>query len=190
QVTAQDAQGNTASGFTGTVTVGLGANPVGGTLSGHTTVAASAGEATLADLSLDRAGTGYTLTAAGAGLSGAPSAAFKRTRGAAGTLVRGSRDRPRRRGDGAGRGGQCGDGVCGVGGSRPGDESERRHAGGDDDGAGGERGGELRQPEPQQGGQRLHPDGGGAVPTGAHGGDERPLRHHAGSRDAAGLHDA
>src|SRR5439155_1612200 len=30
QVTAQDAQGNTASGFTGTVTVGLGANPVGG----------------------------------------------------------------------------------------------------------------------------------------------------------------
>src|SRR5213592_4835016 len=87
QVTAQDAQGNTASGFTGTVTVGLGANPVGGTLSGHTTVAASAGVATLADLSLDRAVTGYTLTAAGGGLSGATSAAFNITVGAATQLV-------------------------------------------------------------------------------------------------------
>src|SRR6184192_3360742 len=87
QVTAQDAQGNTASGFTGTVTVGLGANLVGGTLSGHTTVAASAGVATLADLSLDRAGTGYTLTAAGGGLSGATSAAFNITVGAATQLV-------------------------------------------------------------------------------------------------------
>src|SRR5881409_1907841 len=89
QVTAQDALGNTASGFTGTVTVALGANPVGGTLSGHTTVAASAGVATLADLSLDRAGTGYTLTAtaAGGGLSGATSAAFNITVGAATQLV-------------------------------------------------------------------------------------------------------
>src|SRR5438094_244463 len=87
QVTAQDAQGNTASGFTGTVTVGHAANPVGGTLSGHTTVAASAGVATLADLSLDRAGTGYTLTAAGGGLSGATSAAFNITVGAATQLV-------------------------------------------------------------------------------------------------------
>src|SRR6184192_3137442 len=87
QVTAQDALGNTASGFTGTVTVGLGANPVGGTLSGHATVAASAGVATLADLSLDRAGTGYTLTAAGGGLSGATSAAFNITVGAATQLV-------------------------------------------------------------------------------------------------------
>src|SRR5204862_148708 len=87
QVTAQDAQGNTASGFTGTVTVGLGANPVGGTLSGHTTVAASAGVATLADLSLDRAGTGYTLTAAAGGLSGATSSAFTVTVGAATQFV-------------------------------------------------------------------------------------------------------
>ena len=87
QVTAQDALGNTASGFTGTVTVALGANPVGGTLSGHTTVAASAGVATLADLSLDRAGTGYTLTAAGGGLSVATSAAFNITVGAATQLV-------------------------------------------------------------------------------------------------------
>src|SRR6059058_4152657 len=303
QVTAQDAQGNTASGFTGTVTVGLGANPVGGTLSGHTTVAASAGVATLADLSLDRAGTGYTLTAAGGGLSGATSAAFNITvggnpaglhgaaehrgggphdqpRGAGGRARRagepgecvrgqrdggardqsqrrhprgdddgdcggrrgdvrhperrqggdrlhargdgpgaqrgdqqclhrhrgsgdpvrlqraaerhgrGGRDHARRPSDGAGRGGQCGDGVCGVGGGRLGDESERRHAGGDDDGAGGEWGGELRQPEPQQGGQRLHPDGGGAVPTGAHGGDERPLRHLTGTGGTTAVHSA
>src|SRR5437773_2656386 len=87
QVTAEDAQGNTASGFTETVTGGHGAQPVGGTLSGHTTVAASAGVATLADLSLDRAGTGYTLTAAGGGLSGATSAAFNITVGAATQLV-------------------------------------------------------------------------------------------------------
>src|SRR5439155_549792 len=87
QATVQDALGNTASGFTGTVTVALGANPVGGTLSGHTTVAASAGVATLADLSLDRAGTGYTLTAAGGGLSVATSAAFNITVGAATQLV-------------------------------------------------------------------------------------------------------
>src|SRR5439155_1313465 len=87
QATAQDALGNTASGFTGTVTVALGANPVGGTLSGHTTVAASAGVATLADLSLDRAGTGYTLTAAGGGLSVATSAAFNITVGAATQFV-------------------------------------------------------------------------------------------------------
>src|SRR5437867_3830335 len=89
QVTAQDAQGNTASGFTGTVTVALGANPVGGTLSGHTTVAASAGVATLADLSLDRAGTGYTLTATadGGGLSGHSRAAVKITAAAATRLL-------------------------------------------------------------------------------------------------------
>src|SRR5439155_1171088 len=87
QVTVLDGQGNTATGFTGNVTVALGANPVGGTLSGHTTVAASAGVATLADLSLDRAGTGYTLTAAGGGLSVATSAAFNITVGAATQLV-------------------------------------------------------------------------------------------------------
>src|SRR5205807_630273 len=43
QVTAQDAQGNTATGFTGNVTVAIGTNPGSGTLAGTATVAASAG---------------------------------------------------------------------------------------------------------------------------------------------------
>jgi Bacterial Ig-like domain (group 3) len=76
QVTAQDAQGNTASGFTGNVTVAIGANPGGGTLSGTTTVAAVSGVATFSTLSIDKAGTGYTLTSSATGPTGATSAAF------------------------------------------------------------------------------------------------------------------
>src|SRR5438034_152260 len=40
QVTAQDASGNTATGFTGNITVAIGTNPSTGTLSGTKTVAA------------------------------------------------------------------------------------------------------------------------------------------------------
>jgi len=76
QVTARDAQGNTAPGFTGSVTVAIGTNPSGGTLSGTTTVAAVAGVATFGNLSINTAGAGYTLTAAASGLAGATSAAF------------------------------------------------------------------------------------------------------------------
>ncbi len=79
QVTARDRIGTTTTGFTGTVTVEFGNNPAGGTLSGTTTVAAVAGVATLSDLSIDKAGTGYTLTAAAAGLTGATSAPFNIT---------------------------------------------------------------------------------------------------------------
>src|SRR5437667_3202278 len=67
EVTAQDASGNTASGFTGNITVAIGTNPSTGTLSGTKTVAAVAGVATFSGLSIDKAGTGYTLTATGAG---------------------------------------------------------------------------------------------------------------------------
>src|SRR5207302_1506810 len=67
QVTAQDAQGNTATGFTGNVTVAIGTNPSTGTLEGTKGVAAVAGVATFANLSIDKVGTGYTLTATGAG---------------------------------------------------------------------------------------------------------------------------
>jgi len=56
QLTAQDAQGNTVTGFTANVTVALGANPGSGTLSGSKTVPAVAGVATFGDLSLDKAG--------------------------------------------------------------------------------------------------------------------------------------
>src|SRR5207248_1035886 len=67
EVTAQDGNGNTATGFTGNITVAIGTNPSTGTLSGTKTVAAVAGVATFSGLSIDKAGTGYTLTAARAG---------------------------------------------------------------------------------------------------------------------------
>src|SRR5205823_2970818 len=81
EVTAQDASGNTASGFTGNITVAIGTNPSTGTLSGTKTVAAVAGVATFSGLSIDKAGTGYTLTATGAGST--TSAAFNITAGTA-----------------------------------------------------------------------------------------------------------
>ncbi|PYO97626.1 MAG: hemagglutinin, partial [Gemmatimonadetes bacterium] len=83
QVTARDAFGNTATGFTGTVTVAIGTNPAGGALSGTLTVAATAGIATFSNLSIDKSGTGYTLTAAATGVSGQASTAFNIRPGAA-----------------------------------------------------------------------------------------------------------
>src|SRR3989440_4356226 len=67
QVTAQDAQGNTATGFTGNVTVAIGTNPGSGTLAGTATVAATAGGATFAEPAVHKGGAGYTLTATGGG---------------------------------------------------------------------------------------------------------------------------
>src|SRR5439155_1512878 len=87
QVTAEDGLGNTDPTFTGNVTVALGANPGGGALSGTTTVTAVSGVATLASLSVNKVGTGYTLTAAATGLPTQPSAAFNVTPGAAAQLV-------------------------------------------------------------------------------------------------------
>src|SRR5438132_611587 len=87
QLTAQDAQGNTVTGFTANVTVALGANPGSGTLSGNKTVPAVAGVATFGDLSLDKAGAGYTLTAASTGLSAPTSAAFNISAATANKLV-------------------------------------------------------------------------------------------------------
>src|SRR5205814_1317520 len=72
QVTAQDAQGNTASGFTGNVTVAIGTNPGTGTLGATLTHAAGDGVATFANLAIDKVGTGYTLTATGAGTATRP----------------------------------------------------------------------------------------------------------------------
>jgi hypothetical protein len=76
KVTARDAIGNPATSFTGNITVAIGTNPVGGSLSGTKTVAAVAGVATFSDLRIDRNGTGYTLTAASTGLTGATSNTF------------------------------------------------------------------------------------------------------------------
>ena len=85
-VTGQDAAGNTVTTFTGNVTVGIGTNPSSGTLSGSLTKAAVAGVATFNDLSIDKAGTGYTLTATSGGASQATSNAFAITPAAAAKL--------------------------------------------------------------------------------------------------------
>src|SRR5438128_8376932 len=63
----------------------IGTNPSTGTLSGTKTVAAVAGVATFPGLSIDKAGTGYTLTATGAGST--TSTAFNITAGTATQLV-------------------------------------------------------------------------------------------------------
>jgi hypothetical protein len=78
-VTARDNQGNTATSFTGNVTLAIGTNPGAGTLSGTATQAAGAGIATFPGMSINRSGTGYTLTAAATGVTGATSASFNIT---------------------------------------------------------------------------------------------------------------
>lgn len=81
QVTANDQFGNSATSYAGMVTVELGTNPGGGILSGTATRVATAGVAIFTDLSIDKAGTGYTLTASGVGLSAGSSNAFNITVG-------------------------------------------------------------------------------------------------------------
>src|SRR3989442_3242566 len=73
QVTALDPAGNPVPSFTGSVTVALGTNPGGSTLSGTTTVAAVNGVARFSPLTLDKTGTSYALTATATGLNTATS---------------------------------------------------------------------------------------------------------------------
>lgn len=75
-----DAFGNLESADnTDQVTLALASNPGGATLSGTLTRTVSAGVATFADLSLNKAGTGYTLGASSGALAGATSAPFNVT---------------------------------------------------------------------------------------------------------------
>src|SRR4029077_4077462 len=60
QVTAQDAFGNVATGFTGNVTVAIGSNPGSSSLGGTSTIAAVGGIATFTDLTINNAGSGYS----------------------------------------------------------------------------------------------------------------------------------
>ena len=76
RVVATDSSGDTAIAFTGTVTLATGGSQGGGTLSGTTTARAVNGVATFDDLWIQKADTGYTLTAASGALKGATSAAF------------------------------------------------------------------------------------------------------------------
>ncbi len=75
-VAVEDPSGATVTTATNAVTISIVANPAGGTLGGTLTVNAVNGIATFSNLSINNAGTGYTLGAAASGLSGATSAAF------------------------------------------------------------------------------------------------------------------
>jgi len=79
-VTAHDAFGNTATGFTDNVLIAIGNDASGllgpATLGGTLTVAAVSGVASFGDLTIDKIGIGYTLVVSASGLSGAESDPF------------------------------------------------------------------------------------------------------------------
>jgi hypothetical protein len=79
QVTARDSLGSTVTSYTGNITLTLSANLSGGLLSGTSTVAAVSGVATFSTLSVDKVGTGYTLTPTATGLTGPASTPFNVT---------------------------------------------------------------------------------------------------------------
>lgn len=76
RITALDASGNVVAAYHGNVTVSIGANPSGGTLTGTRTVAAANGVANFANLRIDKPGRGYTLVATATGLTSVTSAGF------------------------------------------------------------------------------------------------------------------
>lgn len=88
QVTAQNPLGNPDSGFTANVTVAIATNPVGGILGGTKVVAPVGGVASFGDLTVDRPGTGYTLTASAPGATDATSTSFNVTATTGAAVVR------------------------------------------------------------------------------------------------------
>ena len=86
-VAVQDAAGNTVTGATNPVSLAIGTNAGSGTLSGVTTVAAVNGVATFSGLSIDKAGAGYTLSAASPNLVAAASTPFTVTAAPASLLA-------------------------------------------------------------------------------------------------------
>jgi alpha-tubulin suppressor-like RCC1 family protein/uncharacterized protein YjdB len=76
RVAIQDATGATVTSATTPVTIAIGTNAGGATLSGTTTIVPVNGVATFNGLSLDQPGTGYTLTATAGTLTPATSATF------------------------------------------------------------------------------------------------------------------
>src|SRR5439155_7836690 len=71
RVSALDDAGNVVTGFTGSITVAIGANPGGGTLSGTTSVTAVSGVATFSKMGRKKGGDGEKMTAGAGGVTGA-----------------------------------------------------------------------------------------------------------------------
>jgi hypothetical protein len=87
-VTVEDADGNKVASSSASITLAIANNAgPGGALSGTVTVNASSGVATFPGLSINIAGSGYTLSAAATSLSGATSSAFNISAGTASKLV-------------------------------------------------------------------------------------------------------
>ena len=86
-VAIEDSSGVVDTSFNGTVAVALASNPGGGTLGGTLSATATNGVATFSDLTLDRAGIGYTLHVTGTGLIPTTTSAFDVTPVAATQLV-------------------------------------------------------------------------------------------------------
>src|SRR5947209_19759090 len=87
KVRALDALGNLATSFAGNSRGAPGRNPGGATLGGTTPVTAVSGVATFFDLSLNKTGTGYTLTASASGFTTVTSTPFDIISGTASQLV-------------------------------------------------------------------------------------------------------
>src|SRR5205814_2208296 len=79
QVSALDDAGNVVTGFTGSITVALGANPGGGTLAGTTSVNAVSRSEERRVGKENSAGNGSKLNGSASGLTGATSASFNIT---------------------------------------------------------------------------------------------------------------
>lgn len=75
-VSVVDTAGNVVTSATNSITLTLAGGTAGATLGGTRTVSAVNGRATFSGLSVDRAGTGYQLSASSAGLAGATSSTF------------------------------------------------------------------------------------------------------------------
>ena len=86
-VEVRDQYGNRVTSSVAPVGLAFGNNAGGGTLSGGGALAAASGLATFGGLSVNKTGTGYTLSATSGLLTAATSSAFNVTAGAAATIA-------------------------------------------------------------------------------------------------------
>ena len=185
-VLIEDSSGRTVTTDSSNVTLAIGTNPPGnGTLAGTKTVAAVNGVATFSNLSIDKVGTGYTLTAGDGSLTGATSSGFNLTPGMAAKLAFGQQPTgaaagasfsptvtvlcPGRQWEhGEQRHFECNSGAY--------DQSGQRNIERDHDRGSGKRRGYLQQSLDQQSWKRLRADG---QRRRAHKPVQQHLQHHA-----------